>query len=335
MDISGEISAAVDSAVEASPGSSPATSDTTPTPTPAATSPTAAPADASGPEAQTLQSSSTDAPTIPASDKTPKREDNPAKTDTQQAEPPRDKWEPILANARTKARTEGAREAYESLGVAPTVDRAQLRSHIQMLLNDPRAYHAALGRSLGADAPQQTPPPQASSARTRPQPSLRAEDGTLAYSAEQVEQLLAMHGEDIEKRMTGQISPLQQAQNDARVEQITRQSKADAAAALADYRTWHGWAELEPFIHEDMARDGRVTPESAYARHYQAWNKTQQAKLKSDTRQEILAEMKTAPEAPATVRPGAAMPPRSTTARRPQTLDARLDAALAEAFSAS
>ena len=331
-----DINAAVDAAVSGTPASSATTTEpSTPSPSaPAETPLTSTPAAASGPDAQSSTPRKTDEPTIQAGDSTTTRDTTQSTTPS---EPPREKWDTILTNARNDRES----EVLQSLGVPQGADRAVVKQHMAALFADPVAYHRQLTDSLTragmlrGDAPQPSNQPIAQNRNDEPiTPDLRTEDGTGVYSERAMARLLEQQANALRREFSSLVNPLQEAHQHAQIQQINEQAMSAAKSQLDEAMQWDGFKELQTQIREAMARDGRVTLESAYARLYQGWRKEQDQKLRSDTRQAVLAEIQKAPVIANTANPGATTPVAAKVKVR-QTLDEQFDEALSRAMATS
>jgi hypothetical protein len=146
-------------------------------------------------------------------------------------------------------------------------------------------------------APAQAPQPA-----ERRGPSLRAEDGTAAYSAADVDAILEDRMAQIEKSLAEKLSPYEAARQRDETQRIYNQVNDEARQEIADAEAnWEGFAEMKPRILDLMRSDKRVTMASAYARV----TKEYVASDRQKTRQSVLNELKQTPPAPSDVRPGA------------------------------
>ncbi len=330
-DFSRDISAAIDSAVEASTGS-PATPDTTTSATPAGDSPTTATADTSGSEVRTALPRSTDAPTTQASDTQTTGDGQPSS----KGEPPREKWETILSNARSKQED----EVLQRYGIPKGLDANTIRAHVSALVADPLGYYQQLGQALSRNGILKTEQPSASSAarvdtgNANVEPDYRAEDGTGFYSEKTLQALLERRDATLRDEISKLVNPLQEAHQATVVRQIQEESFANAKSQLDEAMTWDGFSELKDQIRDLMRNDGRVTLESAYARLHKDWRKEQDKKLQAETRQTVLAELKNKAPIANTAMPGASTPSAKSN-RSPRTLDQRFDEAINREFNAA
>lgn len=317
--LSGDISAAIEKATASpEPSGSPSPS-AAPSSAPAAAPPSAPPARGSGSEPTPSAPRSAVAPTTRASE--------PSDPSGKPVEPPAERWPSILENARTKARQEAEAQFRELYGLSQGVDPVAVRAHLSALMADPVAYHRQLTDSLTRQGLMGQPQQPAQ----RPAPDLRSEDGRAAYSAEALEQLLAWQQAQLDQKLSQILAPLQQTHQTVQVERMRQQAWSSAEAEVSEAKTWDGFEELRPQIHELMAADKRVTLWSAYNRLHQAQLKDRDEKIRRETRQATLTELQSRPN-PSTVTP--AQPRLSGTPRsNGRGLNADLDDAIARAMA--
>src|SRR5690242_12293678 len=324
-----DISAAVDKAASASTGSTPAT-PTAPASTPAtaAASSPAAPAAGSGSESTASAKGSADALTTRA---------NEADDELQDADwlkIPVERRQPILDNARKKEAARVRTELLQTYGLPEDAEPRVIQSHINAIMTNPVGYFQWLGQDLQRrgliQAPTGAPPPPPKPAPTRPQPSLRAEDGTAAYSQADMDALLEFERNELQKTLDARLAPLMHTHQAYQQEQVRSEAHSVAASQIAEAMTWPDFQELRPEIHRLMSQDGRRTLESTYIKLHSDLIKKREASLESTARQKVLAELKTTPD-PNTVRPGTPRP--AATAKKTNSFDSRIEDAVARAVS--
>ena len=335
-DLSSDISAAVDKAAAGTPAPTSSTPASPPPASPAKPSPSTpaaapvtlpgAPAVPAGTAGQAPKPRSTGAPTTEASGPS-------ASAETPSGEPPRERWDAILENARSKAAAEARQAFAQALGVAPDVEPNRLAPHIQALLRDPVAYYQALGTSLARAGALRAEPEHP--AIEPPRPDVRAEDGTMVYSAQAMEQLLnyqALQLRDyFEQKMTGELQPLQEMHAQVQQHQMRVQAHEAASADLSEAEQWADFQKYRPQIAEMMAADRRVTLWSAYNKLHQSDLKSRDQQLTEQARQSVLSELQHAPVS-RDVKPGTSTP--STTHKRGRgSFERDLDAAVTHAIS--
>jgi hypothetical protein len=246
---------------------------------------------------------------------------------------PPERLKRIVQNTRDKAQS----QVYEGeIGYTPDEYRT-LKPWVDLLAQDGVAAYHAIGARLRQQgllndaAPAQAPPPVAARpVAQRPQPDLRAEDGTLAYSAPAMEQLLQWQAAQINGQLDERFKPFDEMQHERKVEQIHNHADKLATAAIAQAETWEGWNDLKPKVAAMMQRDGRHTLNSAYNALLPAYLKERDTKLKAEARQQTLDEIAAKPKAPGkSVAPSAATVGNRQDRRRLST-DDKMDAALAQ-----
>lgn len=340
MSLDGAISAAVDKAVGTSAPESPSggTAPAAPTipsaPDSSGPTPPDAPAVSSGSEGTAAATSSPDAPTRRAS--VPAEPPEP----TSVTEPPAAKWQRVLENARSKERDTTRAHVFEEYGLADNLDPVEVRAHLDLLRRDPQLHAeltlAALKRDgtyrpREGDTPDSRmgygPPPL-------PQPSLVSVDGQKAYTVDEVQQYVSHALWQFQQQLSGELQPLQQLHQSARVAQIRADAQSYAGEAVREAKTWHRFDDLTPRIREIMVSDKRTTLLSAYNRALQEDLQTSTTQLKAETRRQTLDEIKQASQAN-TIRPGAAAVARSGTRELRGGLDARLDRAINAALTST
>ena len=292
------VSDAVDAAVAAEPPASSA--DTSPAPpSPSAdavaSSPTA-PAAPSGSEDASTSARSTDPATTPPSAPV-------APADAPVAgEPPREKWTQVLANARTKART----EALAEVGLQGAFDSTEVRQHLALLTQNPVAYYHALGQSLQQSGqlrptPQAAPPPPAPEPEF-PEADLVTADGTRVYSRDGMiaaarhlmQQAFAQFREEQDERMM----PLVQTAQKIHTEEIRAHSRNVASEIFGEVKTWPHFETLRERITDlvkaqPLSRDIRAQVEAAYNQAFREYLPTYESTLRASTRQDALGHVTT------------------------------------------
>lgn len=291
--MSDTLDAKLDSAIATVSATQASTAPPEPTSTPTAEKPLpSTPAPRSGSERRstattnregaTIQPSATVAASTSTADPTP-------------GEPPQEKWESILSNARRDA----AAEVEARYGGLKAEDyTATWKPHIEAIQSNPVAYLRWLESTLqqrGLLQPSTQTQPR-SEPDAMPEPSMFAVDEqgrrTAAYSAEDVQKALKFAEGNWSKQLDTRLRPLEQTAHDSRVQQIRSSAEVDAQKQLEEAGKWEGFEELKPKIAALMQRDGRRTLESAYLHVYHSeYLPTSKAK----NRQAVLDELKTAP----------------------------------------
>lgn len=189
-------------------------------------------------------------------------------------EPPRERWDSILANARTKARDEALAEHREALEIVKSL-RENFTGTLAQLLDeasaDPRfapditAKAAAILNARKGQA----------KADAEPEPDLQTGDGALVYSAEQLRKWHDWNSRQLEKKFGEQFRPLQELQQQFTTtrERLAMQQQAMETAKQRGAR----WESM-PFFTEH--KDAILERQKAlYAESPQAdpWELLQQA----------------------------------------------------------
>jgi len=162
-------------------------------------------------------------------------------------EPPRERWDTILQNARTKAREETLAEHRERLEVLDRL-RDDLPGTLGQLLDegvaDPRFSEALLSKAAAILSARR----QEAKANTEPEADLQTADGALVYSADQLRKWHQWNAKQQETAMSARFAPLQQLQ--ARIQEHEQfQQTAREAAGIAAERG-EAWREM-PFFAEN------------------------------------------------------------------------------------
>ena len=176
-------------------------------------------------------------------------------------EPPRERWDSILENARKKARDEAldahkdALEVVRQLQADPAGTIAQLLEEGSI---DPRFSEQLTSRAAAILAARD----KTAKANAEPEPDLQTADGALVYSADQLRKWHQWNQTQTEDKLTKQFAPLQQLQQ--RFEQHQQQVKATEEIAQAVSARWAQWESM-PFLKENMdaikTRQGEIYAE--------------------------------------------------------------------------
>ena len=149
-------------------------------------------------------------------------------------EPPPERWDSILANARTKARDEALAEHRDHLEVVRRL-REDFPGTLAQLLeegsSDPR-FSQQLTAKAAAILEART---KAAQANREPEADLQTADGALVYSAERLRQWHQWNQTQTEQKLTAQFAPLQQLQQRFEQHQQVQQA-AHKAAEIAEKR---------------------------------------------------------------------------------------------------
>ncbi len=315
MSFSNDIDSAVDAAASVATSATP--SETPKEPQTSTTTQAATPVSRIGESALASPSPS---PRVPGKNPTPTAKpasaiaspvspDQPTPAVPKESYPSEDKWPAVLDNARKK---EAARIESEEYGVPLTEWKSTWKPHFDVLRTQgPVAYHKALGDQLRqrgllpADSPSQpaqTAQPvatQPTAPNEQPRPDLRAEDGRLAYSAEQMEKFMQWKFGQFEEKLNGRFKPVEEMTGKVRETEMRSQASEAARAQLTEAESWPDFSELKPEIHRLMREDGRRTLQSAYIEA----SKAHRPQVTSKIREGILKELQSTPAAPNTMSP--------------------------------
>jgi len=260
----------------------------------------------------------------------------PAKPETGKGEPPRERWDTILANARTKARDETLAEHKDALEIINRL-RSDFAGTLEQLIDEAAADERFSPRILSRAAALLNSQKAKAKADSEPEPDLQLQDGTLAYSADQSRKLQEWNNRQIEKRLGERYKPLDTLRE--RVEKHEQDQKAAKEAfAIAEKRgaEWktmpffedHKAAILErqQAIYTEMSAAGQIDPVQA------PWDALQRAyrevvttnalpKLQTQQTDNLVAQA-ARKRAASSSDPGASAPAQP---RKPRTIDEALD----------
>lgn len=162
----------------------------------------------------------------------------PAQPSGAKGEPPRERWDSILENARTKAREETLAAHKDHLEVVRRLQEDFPGTLAQLLEEgsiDPRFSEQLTSRAAAILAARN----KTVKADIEPEADLQTADGALVYSADQLRKWHQWNATQTEKKLSAQFAPLQQLQQ--RFEQHQQQVQmAQEAASVAEERgaTW-------------------------------------------------------------------------------------------------
>jgi len=260
----------------------------------------------------------------------------PAKPETGKGEPPRERWDTILANARTKARDEALAEHKDGLEIINRL-RSDFGGTLEQLIEEASADDRYSARIVAKAAALLNARKAQAKQDTEPEPDLQLQDGTLAYSADQNRKLQDWNKRQLLKEMGEQFKPLQSLQERvAKHEQNQQQAKEAYAIAEKRGALWktmpffedHKAAILErqAAIYTEIAATGQFDPVQA------PWDAMQRAysevvttnalpKLQTQQTDSLVASA-ARKRAASSSEPGAAAPAQP---RKPRTIDEALD----------
>lgn len=218
------------------------TADSTPTidaTLDAAFEPSSEPAAGSEPSAQTE----------PAKEPAAATAQPPAQTQTesQTGEPPKERWDSILANARTKAREEALAEHKNALEIFQEIQRdpgAAIARWFEELAGNDR-YSEAMAAKAAALLNARK---QKGKAEDEPAPDLQTQDGALVYSADQLRKWQEWNGRQIEKRLGEQFKPLTELRD--QVEQSREAQRVTQQAVSLAQKRGEAWKSM-PFYEDN------------------------------------------------------------------------------------
>jgi hypothetical protein len=206
----------------------------------------------------------------------------------------------ILTNARTKEAARVTEDLTNTYGIdAATYQQLNLGAVLKGFLEDPVKTWRDLGEGLRArgipldgfasGAPAGAAPPPAPP--TLPAPDMQASDGTPAYSATRMIDVLEFKMRELEQKWSGRVAPLESTAQAAQQERINRDAHTWASQQLETAKSWPGWdAPLQQKVFDLMKRDARFTLEGAYVRVF----KDIYPGLEAQTRQKTINELKSA-----------------------------------------
>lgn len=251
-------------------------------------------------------------------------------------EPPRERWDSILANARTKARDEALAEHKDALEIITRL-RSDLGGTLEQLIDEASADDRYSARIVAKAAALLNARKGQAKADSEPEPDLQLQDGTLAYSADQSRKLQEWNNRQIEKRLGEQFKPLQELQTQfTQTKEAQRQAKEAFTIATKRGAQWktmpffedHKAAILErqQAIYTEMSAAGQIDPVQA------PWDALQRAyaevvtanalpKLQTQQTDSLVASA-ARKRAASSSDPGAAAPAQP---RKPRTIDEALD----------
>lgn len=170
------------------------------------------------------------APEPVAATQQPQTPENPSA----KGEPPRERWESILANARTKAREDALAEHRDHLEVVQALKTDYVGTLAKLLeegASDSRFSEALTAKAAALLNSRK----QEAKANTEPEPDLQTADGALVYSADQLRKWHQWNQRQSEAKLTEQFKPLQELQAQF-VQQRETQRLTQEAVSIAEER---------------------------------------------------------------------------------------------------
>ena len=225
---------------------------------PAGSAPTTEPAVAAAPQA--------DAPTSIAQELRKDRDTGTPPLETAKNEPPRERWESILANARKKEREAAANEYRQKYGWAEAITPQEFQevqqfarnasqnplAAAQELLNHAKSdpANAAALRQLASQLMPEPPKAREVEDDAEPQPDLQTAEGQLLYSAQQQRAHAEWLVRQTEQRFSARLKPFEERA--AKAEEAERQA---AAKAEADTQAGSVYESVQKFPHFEAHKD--------------------------------------------------------------------------------
>ena len=174
--------------------------------------------------------------------------------DAAKGEPPREKWDNILANARTKARDEALAEHRDHLEIVAELKRdfpGTLARLLEEGGNDPRFSEAITAKAAALLNAKK----QSAKANAEPEPDLQTADGALVYSADQLRQWHKWNQVQQTHQLTEQFKPLQELQH--RFEQAQQRTRDEQQAGQIAEKRGASWKTMPFFADHKQAILGR------------------------------------------------------------------------------
>jgi hypothetical protein len=327
MSLMGDINGAVESAAKGSEGGPTAG-------TPAAGAETKPSAGGSPSSASAAPSGSEGAPATPvvkesSTTRTDDGSGDASVTTESSGEPPRERWDTILGNARTKARADVLAE----LGIDGEMQAPEVRAHISALRTDPLAYMYALANSLVRSGHLKLDDPAPGPAVQQPKlpdPDFQTPDGARLYGADAIMEILRQRDEAWRGELQSALAPFRQTQETIEQQQNQATAWGLAEADLKVASTWDGFNDLRKDVAALMRSDPRHTLQSAYITVHQKALQTRDQALRDKVRRETLDELKKSPPATGEIKPGDGAP--RDARRRGRSLDSDIESAVRGAF---
>ena len=221
-----------------------------------------------------FESSDAPATSEPSSDPDPAKQpvaatqqpQEPGKQDVaSKGEPPRERWETILANARTKARDEALAEHREHLEVVAELKRdfsGTLARLLEEGAADPRFSESITAKAAALLNARR----QEAKANTEPEPDLQTADGALVYSADQLRKWHQWNQKQTTAKLTEQFKPLQDLQQQftqhQQVQRLTQEATSIAEERGATWKSMPFFADHKDAI---LARQQEIYTEAEAA----------------------------------------------------------------------
>ena len=176
---------------------------------------------------------------------------------------------------------------------------------LRLMQTDPRAFYESFGRELKQagllpDAPAPAPKPF-----TMPEADLQAEDGTTAYSAERLAEIV----QGLQAQIDAKIQPFEQ-EHQARLQEAEARKTESKAKSIVDEAAgkYEAFNELKPQIVQEMLRDKATGKFRSLEQVYlEVFQKSYLPTRDEKVRQQALADLR-AKAAVTTTRPAGGVP---------------------------
>lgn len=224
-------------------------------------------------------------------------------------EPPKWRWQDILAN-REKKTEERIRQEFAWAKDIPAEHLASAPNALkfsQWLDRDPQAAYTWLGQQIGMSGQTTTTQP---SVAAMPEPDLQAQDGTLVYSAPQMQKLREWDETRLLGKFDERLKPLQSAADRVAASETSARAHYEVGTVLTEFRADPDFKAHEADIKAELANDAKLAQladrdpkqalEIAFGRVYRA---KVVPTLSTKERASVLADLSTKPNA-TTVNPG-------------------------------
>jgi hypothetical protein len=217
----------------------------------------------------------------------------PVTTETTEApppagEPPKWRWQDILANARETATKEAearirqdVERQYDGLKDFAQIDateRAGLLVWQRALSGDPQALARIKASPEAMQAIQRLVAQEAPD--TEPEPDLQAPDGTLVYSAAKQREWREWNNRQLEQRFDARLKPLQTVAETFQQRESQARAFTEVGSILTEFRADPDFKANEADVKAEIGKDARLTAladrdpkaalEIAFARVYRA-----------------------------------------------------------------
>lgn len=173
-------------------------------------------------------------------------------------EPPKERWDSILANARTKAREEALAENRDHLEVVAELKR-DFPGTLARLLEEAAANPQYSETITAKAAALLNSRKQEAKANAEPEPDLQTADGALVYSADQLRKWHQWNSRQTEEKLRAEMKPLHDLQHHL-VQRAEAQKLTQEAHSIAEERgaTWKAMPFFEDHKDAILARQQEI-----------------------------------------------------------------------------